>query len=232
VTKSPSTVTPLEKAFQPTKIQSYTARITANEFSNTARVYPRPIQNADRARARTNRAGAGAGTKFKRQFRTTIHNLEKTELKNAIREYQEWCNQNYDVLDVDLSDIPVEISIKLKRTSGKVAWINGTSEIKYIRYAFKAYQKWGWEKFAETIRHELIHVHTIQNYQKGGHGRLFKMLVDKMDTTRHCESFCEDEAKYILQCSECDKEIGRRHKRSKIVKQPWKYDSKCCGENV
>jgi len=159
-------------------------------------------------------------------------NLEKTELKSAIREYQEWCNQNYDVLDVDLSDIPVEISIKLKKTAGKVAWINGTSEIKYIRYAFKAYQKWGWEKFAETIRHELIHVHTIQNYQKGGHGRLFKMLVDKMDTTRHCESFTEDEAKYILKCSECDKEIGRRHKRSKIVKQPWNYSSQCCSENV
>lgn len=154
------------------------------------------------------------------------------DLKSAIEEYQDWCNQHYDVLDVDLDGIPVEISDRMTKTAGKVSYIKGTDEIKYIRYAYKAYQKWGWEKFAETIRHELIHVHTVQNYQKGGHGRLFKMLVDPLDTHRHCESFTKDEAKYILRCTDCGNDVGHRHRESKIVKKPQKYRSKCCSSPI
>ena len=151
------------------------------------------------------------------------------ELREAIEEYQIWCAQNYP-LDLDLDGIPVEVSSKLKRTAGKVAHIKGSDEVKYIRYAWKAYQKWGWEKFTETIRHELIHVHTVQNHSSGGHGRLFKQKVPKMDTTRHCESFARNDAKYILFCSKCDREVAQRFRRSKTVKNPDKYRSKCCQE--
>lgn len=150
------------------------------------------------------------------------------DLKDAIIEYQEWCGDHYDVLNVDLDGIPTEVSHKMKKTAGKVARIKGSSEVKYIRYAYKAYQEWGWEKFASTIRHELIHVHTVQNYQKGGHGRLFKTLVGPLDTHRHCEKFATDEAKYVLHCTDCDKDVAHRHKRSKTVKQPEKYRSNCC----
>ena len=154
------------------------------------------------------------------------------ELREAIEDYQKWCSENYDELELDLDGIPVEVSHKLKKTAGKAAWRKGKDEVKYIRYAFKAYDKWGWDEFAKTIRHELIHVHTVQNYQKGGHGRLFKTLVEPLDTHRHCESFAEDEAKYVLYCSECDKVVAHRHRKSKTVKNPDKYRSKCCNERL
>lgn len=159
---------------------------------------------------------------------TFPNDMGRAELKTAIREYHDWCNDHYDPLDVDLEDIPVEVSMKMKRTAGKVAHIKGSDQVKYIRYAYKAYKKWGWDEFAKTIRHELIHVHTVQNYQKGGHGPLFKSMVEPLETHRHCELFAENEAKYVLHCSDCDEIVAHRHKRSKTVKHPEKYLSKCC----
>lgn len=158
--------------------------------------------------------------------------MNRHELKTAIRKYQEWCNENYDALDVDLDGFPTEISDKMKRTAGKVAHKKRTGIVSYVRYAFKAYKEWGWEKFAETIRHELIHVHTIQNHQVGGHGYHFKQMVEPLDTHRHCEKFSQDEVKYLLYCTGCDEQIGERFKRSKTVSQPEKYSSKCCGESL
>lgn len=156
--------------------------------------------------------------------------MSQRELLAAIEEYQEWCAEHYDALQIELDGIPVEVSTKLKRTAGKVAHVKGTDEVKYIRYAVKAYEKWGWEQFTETIRHELIHVHTIQNYQRGGHGQLFKNLVRPLETHRHCESFASSEAKYHLRCSECDELVAERFQRSKTVKHPERYRSKCCRE--
>jgi SprT-like protein len=155
--------------------------------------------------------------------------LGRGDLLAAIETYQEWVadSDKYPV-DVDLDGIPVEVSDKMKRTAGKVCHVKGSDRVKYIRYAYKAYQKWGWEKFAETIRHELIHVHTVQNYQKGGHGRLFKNLVRSMETHRHCETFAEEDAKYLLFCEDCDSITARRFRKSKTVKNPGRYRSKCC----
>ncbi|QSG06375.1 SprT-like domain-containing protein [Halapricum desulfuricans] len=154
--------------------------------------------------------------------------MGKADLRAAITEYQEWCADHYDELEIDLDGIPVEVSTQMKRTAGKVAHVKHTGEIKYIRYAFKAYQKWGWKQFSETIRHELIHVHTVQNYRQGGHGYRFKALVEPLETTRHCESFAVEDAKYILYCSECDTDVAHRYKRSKTVTEPERYRSKCC----
>lgn len=154
--------------------------------------------------------------------------MNGSDLKEAIKEYQSWCSNHYDDLEVDLSDIPVEISHKMKRTAGKVTFQKATKDITVIRYALKAYQEWGWEKFAKTIRHELIHVHTLQNHDKGGHGRLFKSLVDPLDTHRHCEKFATKDAKYLLLCKGCGQEVAQRFQKSKTVKQPEKYRSNCC----
>lgn len=158
--------------------------------------------------------------------------MTRTELHEAIQTYQEWCNDHYDVLNVNLDEVPVELSDQMKRTAGKVIHVKGSDKVKCIRYALKAYETWGWKQFAETIRHELIHVHTVQNYQKGGHGRLFKTLVEPLETHRHCETFSENEAKYVLYCTECDKDVAYRYKKSKIVKQPSRYQSGCCNASL
>lgn len=165
------------------------------------------------------------------EIRTTLpqnygDDMGKRQLKRAIECYQETVTENYHCLNVNLSSFRVEVSNKMKRTAGKVTFSKATWEVNCARYAYKAYKKWGWEKFAETIRHELIHVHTIQNYNIGGHGPRFRALVDDMDTTRHCESFTD--ANYGINCSECGQELGTRLQRSKVVKYPHRYDSKCC----
>jgi predicted SprT family Zn-dependent metalloprotease len=154
--------------------------------------------------------------------------MKSNQLRVAIIEYQKWCAKECDCLNIDLTDVPVEISHKMKRAAGKVSRKGGASEVNYIRYAKRAYDKWGWEQFSGTVRHELIHVHTIQNHGEGGHGHHFKALVDQMDTHRHCENFSEDIAKFHLFCSECGKKVADRHRKSKTVKQPEKYQSKCC----
>lgn len=157
--------------------------------------------------------------------------MTEAELTAAIREYQEWCSEYYPV-EIDLDGVTIDISRKLKRTAGFVRSKKGTGHVKMIRYAWKAYQKWGWEKFAETIRHELIHVHTVQNYQEGGHGRRFKRMVEPMDTTRHCESFAEDEAKYHIYCTGCGELTGRKFRECKTVNQPERYRTRCCKANL
>ncbi|WP_179233939.1 SprT-like domain-containing protein [Halorubrum halodurans] len=153
--------------------------------------------------------------------------MSRTELVEAIRTYHKWAADHYPI-DVDVEAFPVEVSDKMKKTAGKVLHMKGSDTVKCVRYAFNAYQKWGWEQFAETIRHELIHVHTVQNYGRGGHGSPFKRLVKPLDTHRHCETFSEDEAKYILYCKECGEIVAHRFRKSKTVKHPEKYRSKCC----
>lgn len=157
--------------------------------------------------------------------------MTEPELKAAIEEYQKWCAESYPV-DVDLDGVPVEVSRRMKRTAGKVRSVRNTGDVKLIRYAWKAYQTWGWEEFAATVRHELIHVHTIQNYQEGGHGRRFKRMVDDLDTHRHCQSFAEDEAKYHIYCEGCGKLSSKKFKKCKTVKQPERYQTRCCGANL
>lgn len=153
-------------------------------------------------------------------------------LKKAIIEYQKWVGENYPI-DIDLSDVDTEISNKMKRTAGKVASYTNQGKVTYIRYAFKAYQQWGWEKFAETIRHELIHVHTVQNHRKGGHGRLFKQKVDALETHRHCEKFANDEAKYFLNCNGCGETVDVRFRDCKMTDQNARgVRSNCCSAEI
>jgi len=157
-----------------------------------------------------------------------MDNLTQRELREAIRDYAE----SYTLAGVqdqpDLDSIPFDISRRLKSTAGKVQHKRGTGEIVRVRFAWKAYQRWGWERFTSTIRHELIHVWELQEFGKAGHGPVFKRVARQNDTTVNCEHFAQDEAKFELLCSECGGNVAYRHKRSKTVTNPENYRSKCC----
>lgn len=144
-----------------------------------------------------------------------------------IDEYQDKCAEKYDALDVDLNDIPVEMSGRMQRTAGKVRHKNG--DVKFIRYATKAYKNWNWQKFKKTIRHELIHVHQVQNFGHGGHGEEFKRLANSVDTHVHCESFAKP--KYLITCVDCGT-ISSRYTKSKVVKYPERYRCGSCGGDL
>jgi len=157
-------------------------------------------------------------------------NLSEIELKAAITQYSNWCVENHaDLLGVDLSEVAIEVSDKMKRAAGKVVHNKTTGEVT-TRYAYGAYQERGWEDFASTVRHELIHVWQIVRFGNADHGRTFKRKAENLGTSVHCEKFSEYE--YNLHCTNCDDLIGGRYKKSKIVKQPEKYNSKCCGANL
>ena len=158
-----------------------------------------------------------------------MDNLTKRQLKKAIRDYANQVADESDILDITLNGVSIELSTKMKRTAGKVAYKRGSKTVNYIRFAWKAYQKWGWDQFADTIRHELIHVHQVQNYGKGGHGGRFRLFAEKLDTHRHCQNFAEDEAKFKIRCDGCGKE-DYRYRRSKVVKHPHRYSCNCGGD--
>lgn len=89
--------------------------------------------------------------------------------------------------------------------------------------AFQAFSEAEWKR---TIRHELIHIEQMQEYGASNHGARFKRRASDLDTEPSCPKFTT--GKYILICTGCEEIIGERHRRSKTVKQPEKYRSKCC----
>lgn len=154
-------------------------------------------------------------------------------LRLACKEYATWCVSHYDELsDVDLADVDIEVSKKLKRTAGKAGGKRGPDGLYelYMRFAMGAYDEWGWEKFTTTVRHELIHILQYQDTGSGDHGARFKRIANKIDCSVHCESFTD--AKYQLHCDNCGEKVGERHQKCKIVKMPHRYSTKCCGANI
>lgn len=153
-------------------------------------------------------------------------NLSRRELREAIREYAETVD-----LDVDLSKVGIEVSDRLTVTAGKA--INHLSSTPKhgrpytMRFAWKAYQSWGWEKFKSTIRHELIH---IWQYERGsrGHGSDFKREARRLGCSVHCEPFGEEDAAYLIYCEGCGELKNTRQRRSKLVKHPERYKTRCC----
>lgn len=153
-------------------------------------------------------------------------NMGISEFRAACREYAEYAADHYDTFDVvDMDAVDVEVSTKLERAAGKA--IKRGSEM-IIRFAYAAYEKWGWERVTSTIRHELIHIVQFTKGRTGGHGFDFEIMADKVDCTKHCEKFTD--YKYLLFCSECGKQVDGRHRKSKVVTNPedTRYISPCC----
>lgn len=147
------------------------------------------------------------------------------ELIEAAKEHAgEVAAEHFPEIDVDA--IEWWVSTKATRSAGSCKKTR-TGDIE-IRLTWGAYQKFGWEEFTETIRHELIHAYEYRTRGKSGHGTSFKMLAEKVDAPVHCRRFTEP--KYIVYCTndDCDTEMGRQ-KRSKVVKQPGEYPCKHCG---
>lgn len=56
-----------------------------------------------------------------------------------------------------------------------------------IRLSRDTHQDYGWEQFARTVRHELIHAWQYTEYGEADHGPTFRRWVEPLDTDRHCE---------------------------------------------
>lgn len=162
--------------------------------------------------------------------------MTPSEFRDACEEYARYAVDEYDTFDpVNMDDVRVEQSQKLERAAGKagvkaektILGIQNARDM-FMRFAFDAYQEWGFEEFKRVIRHELIHITQFENGEQGGHGFGFKRMAEEVDTDRHCEQFTDYD--WLLFCSECGKKQGGRHRKSKVVTDPEEtnYVSSCC----
>ena len=93
-----------------------------------------------------------------------------------------------------------------------------------MELTWNAYDALGWSEYADTIRHELVHVEQVQRYGTTGHNPRFYARADDLGTSRHCQSWSEP--RYRLVCPDCDAEITR-YKESKWVRLAREGDAHC-----
>ena len=134
-----------------------------------------------------------------------------------------------DVAAEHFPELPVEAitwetSTRMERSAGKAIYDRASEKIT-IRLSWDAYREYSWEKFARTVRHELIHAYQYHEYGEADHGPTFRRWVKPLETDRHCEQYAEP--KYWIVCEACDVR-DPRYRRSKVVKQPDRYSCGRC----
>lgn len=152
--------------------------------------------------------------------------MTEQEFLAVAKQYgKEVATEHFPELPID--EIEWEVSKRRKRSAGALRSNKATGEMK-ISLAWRAHKEYGWEQTCSTIRHELIHAHQFHTLPgTPDHGPHFKQLANELDTVVNCKSFTDP--KYWIICNDCGEKTGR-HKRSKTVKHPEKYQcSKCSG---
>lgn len=127
-------------------------------------------------------------------------------------------------LSVDVTDLEWEVSKRAKRRAGAVRYRDGEPET--VSLTWEQFQRQGWRATAETVRHELIHVHLLNEYDDGSHGDRFRELAEELQTTVHCDRFAEPD--WWVICEDCGGKLAR-YRRSKLVKNPGSYRCGGCG---
>lgn len=125
-------------------------------------------------------------------------------------------------LSVTVSGLTWKVSTRAKRRAGAVKHQDG-DPIEII-LTWGHFESKGWTAMAATIRHELIHVHLLNESGDHTHGDTFQALAEFLQTPTHCARFSEPE--WWVHCSECDARWAR-YRKSKLVKNPSHY---ACGE--
>lgn len=125
-------------------------------------------------------------------------------------------------LSVVVSDLDWRASDRTKRRAGAVKHRGGDPRSVVLTWA--QFAERGWAAAAATIRHELIHVHLLNEADDPSHGERFRELADRLETGVHCERFADPE--WWIVCEQCGTRLAR-YRRSKLVKNPEEY---ACGE--
>jgi predicted SprT family Zn-dependent metalloprotease len=130
-------------------------------------------------------------------------------------------------LSASVSSLDWSVSTRAKRRAGAVRYREGKPEEVVLTWG--QFENNGWSAMASTIRHELVHVHLLNEDEDPGHGPAFERLADRLDTHVHCERFTDPE--YWVRCTECPAEIAR-YRRSKLVENPDEYACGNCGGDL
>ncbi|SDJ30886.1 SprT-like family protein [Halovenus aranensis] len=130
-------------------------------------------------------------------------------------------------LSVTVSDLSWTVSTRAKRRAGAVRHRNGEPES--VSLAWRQFEHGGWSATASTVRHELIHVHLLNENNDPGHGPAFRQLAETLETTVHCQRFTDPE--WWVHCEDCETRLAR-YRRSKLVANPAAYQCGNCGGDL
>ena len=121
-------------------------------------------------------------------------------------------------LDLDTDAIEWAISERAKRRAGCCQYDADTGQVTVV-LTWDAYRAFGWDEFADTIRHELVHAWEFQRFGESGHGPRFRRKADAIDAPRHCRPFTAGRLELVCTAADCDWR-PERHRASRPVKQP------------
>ena len=130
-------------------------------------------------------------------------------------------------LSVDVTGLEWEVSTRAKRRAGAVKYRDDTPETVSLTWAY--FETMGWAAMAETIRHELAHVHLLNEYGDGSHGERFRELAARLETGVACERFATP--KWWVVCRSCGERLAR-YRRSKLVTDVESYRCGSCGGSL
>ena len=127
-------------------------------------------------------------------------------------------------LTVTVSALDWEVSMRAKRRAGAVRYRDG--EPRAVVLTWEQFEREGWPTMAGTIRHELVHVHLLNEGVGPGHGDEFRELAEKLEAPVHCDRFAQP--KWWILCRDCGARLAR-YRRSKLVSAPEQYRCGECG---
>ena len=127
-------------------------------------------------------------------------------------------------LSVRVDDLEWKVSTRAKRWAAAVRHTAGTPTTVVLTWEY--FETAGWTAMAESIRHELVHVHLLNEEDDPSHGPRFRALAERLDTAVHCERFAEP--KWWVTCTECGIRLAR-YRRSTLTEHPERYGCGDCG---
>jgi len=145
------------------------------------------------------------------------------EFLAVARVYAREVVESYE-LAVDVAGLDWEVSERARRRAGAVRYRDGDPETVSLTWA--VFTNRGWGAAAETIRHELVHVHLLNEHGDPSHGDRFEAWAERLQTPVTCEPFAEPN--YWVVCRDCGSRMAR-YRKSKLVKNPGDYRCGGCG---
>jgi len=130
-------------------------------------------------------------------------------------------------LSVSVSDLEWSVSDRAKRRAGAVKHRDGDPQSVVLTWG--QFEARGWAATAATIRHELIHVHLLNEADDPSHGDRFRDLAQRLDTGVHCDRFTDPD--WWVVCENCGTRLAR-YRRSKLVTKPEAYACGDCGGDL
>lgn len=124
-------------------------------------------------------------------------------------------NQVQKFVDEKLDDwgvprVPVELNGRMKRSLGRVRWINWYGqdpEVRVMQLSTDFFRNANDEEFSNTVLHEIAHVIEINLYGRGGHGQQWREIAEAIGARPEetVKTLSYETHKWAVHCTKCGK---------------------------